>query len=108
MKNQIKQELKNMEAFMDADAQLTFEAGMDYDYEDICIENYKIIANRVGCTAEEVAAVHDEMNKQRLMDELISALNGDAYADAQNAFEGIRMTGDSELIAKAEYAMAVL
>lgn len=46
--------------------------------------------------------------KNSLISNLISALNGDEYKEAKEIMEQIKATGDKELIAKADYINSVL
>ena len=104
MKNEIKQELEAMHSFMDADATLCEQAGMDYGYEEMLQSNYKRIADKFNVTVEEVEAI----DHSDLMRDLIAALNGDAYEEAQGIMCIIHNVGNAKLIEQAEYAASVL
>lgn len=46
--------------------------------------------------------------KQRLISDLISALNGDDYEAAKEITDQIKATGDKELIEEADYINSIL
>lgn len=56
---EIKKQLEWMHDFMDADATLCGMAGIRYDYEKYLEESYKLIAQRLGVSVEEVRKADD-------------------------------------------------
>lgn len=56
---EIKEQLEWMHDFMDADATLCGMAGMSYDYEKHLEGSYKLIAQRLGVSVEEVRKADD-------------------------------------------------
>lgn len=49
-----------------------------------------------------------DREKQNLINDLVTALNGDAYQEAKEITERIRATKDENLIKTAEYINSVL
>lgn len=49
-----------------------------------------------------------DREKQNLINDLVAALNGDAYQEAKEITERIRATKDENLIKTAEYINSVL
>ena len=65
----------------------------------------------VGNTADPLKKISTNMTdkeKQNLIDDLVAALNGDAYQEAKEITEKIKATNDKELISKADYINSVL
>ena len=58
---EIKEQLTLMHNFMDADESLCMSADISYDYEKYLEDNYKIIAERLNVSVEEVRQI-DEKN----------------------------------------------
>ena len=58
---EIKEQLTLMHNFMDADESLCMSADISYDYEKYLEDNYKIIAERLNISVEEVRQI-DEKN----------------------------------------------
>ena len=58
---EIKEQLNFMHNFMDAEETLCSCADIDYDYEKYLEDNYKIIAERLNVSVEEVRKI-DEKN----------------------------------------------
>ena len=58
--NEIKEQLNLMHNFMDTDENLCGCAGIDYDYEKYLEDNYKIIAQRLNVSVEEVRRIDEE------------------------------------------------
>ena len=49
-----------MHNFMDADESLCMSANISYDYEKYLEDNYKIIAERLNVSVEEVKRIDEE------------------------------------------------
>ena len=60
--NEIKEQLNLMYNFMDADENLCGCADIDYDYEKYLEDNYKIIAERLNVSVEEVRQIDEKLN----------------------------------------------
>ena len=58
--NEIKEQLNLMYHFMDVDENLCGCADIDYDYEKYLEDNYKIIAQRLNVSVEEVRRIAEE------------------------------------------------
>ena len=58
---EIKEQLNFMHNFMDAEENLCGCAGIDFDYEKYLEDNYKIIAERLNVSVEEVRQIDEKI-----------------------------------------------